>query len=305
MRPLPSRLTLRVRAFFSSDWEECVPLRWAGQFAVGAVPGLFILFTIMHMAAQTQTTGQSGSAASIIPLLSASAIADTPAFHRLKTSPSSIALAEVQFRAPRAEAAPTAQRVLTVTKRTSPLRVDFRAPRQQWQHLSASTRSDIDQGLARSRRWERVVLHGTGSTTSAPRLLQRYHSNVQGVPEGMAWHFVIGNGKGAADGSILATDGWQRAIPAASGRDPGTRYTSISVCLAGDFHEQPPTDAQLQALSELMDYFGIKLGHLPLSAHEGARGDLARCLGDKFPLQQIQQAWEADTPPSSAAAVRP
>ena len=204
----------------------------------------------------------------------------------------------VQFRQPRDIAPAAASRVLTVTKRTTPLRVNFRAPRQQWKHLTAGVRRDIDSGLCASKQWQRVILHGTGSSQGTPRLLQRYHADVQGVPEGRAWHFIIGNGNGTGDGHIEATEGWKRGVPAASGRDPGTRYTSISVCLAGDFHAHGPTEGQLEALKELMDYLGIKLGTIGLGAHEDARGDMAGCLGIKFPLAEIQEAWNrASEPP--------
>lgn len=293
MRLLSSRLTSRVRAFLQSDWEDCAPLRWAGQLAVGAVPGLLIVITLMNMAARTPSPGASGTAASIIPLLSTSGMADTRAFHRVNTAPHAAIMPSVQFRQPRNAAPTLASRVLTVTKRTSPLRVNFKAPRQEWKHLTAAARSDIDQGLAASKQWQRVVLHGTGTSRGNARLLQRYHHDVQGVPEGMAWHFIIGNGHGAGDGSVEATEGWKRGIPAASGRDPGTRYTSISVCLAGDFQAQGPTEAQLEALKELMDYLGIKLGDIRLDGHEDAHGGMATCLGEKFPLHEIRAVWES------------
>lgn len=269
-----------------------MPLRWAGQLAIGALPGMLIVFTLMRLAAQTPSAGTSGTAASIIPLLSTQGMADTPAFHRVKAVTSGAAMTGVQFRAPREEAPVTAQRVLTVTKRSTPLRINFKAPRQEWRHLTSGTRSDIDQGLRASKQWERVVLHGTGSSQGSTRLLQRYHSDVQGVPEGAAWHFIIGNGHGSKDGGIEASEGWRRGVPAASGRDPGTRYTSISVCLAGEFQTHGPTEAQLEALNELLDYLGIKLGNLHLNGHEDARGRLAGCLGAKFPLEEIRSAWE-------------
>lgn len=292
MRPSSSRLTSRVRAFFQSDWENCVPLRWAGQLAAGALPGLLVVITLMNMAAKNPTAGASGTVASIIPLLSASGMADTPAFHRVNTLLPAATMPGVQFRQPRDVAPATASRVLTVTKRTTPLQVNFKAPRQQWTHLTASIRQDIDDGLSANRQWQRVVLHGSGSSDGSPRLLQRYHADVQGVPEGMAWHFIIGNGHGLGDGSIEATEGWKRGIPAASGRDPGTRYTSISVCMAGDFQSHGPSQAQLEALNELMDYLGIKLGDIRLGGHEDAGGRLASCLGTKFPITEIQAAWD-------------
>jgi hypothetical protein len=47
---------------------------------------------------------------------------------------------------------------------------------------------------------------------------------------------------------------------------------------------------QLQALDELMDYLGMKLGVVPISAHDAGGTGHGRCLGPKFPLDQIIQA---------------
>lgn len=281
---LTTRLNARVRAYLASDWEDCVLLRWSAQILVGALPGLLILIAVMRMASHGHPSGaHAGQVASLIPLLSASAIADTPAFHRLDVAKSQDLGAEVQFRLPRAEAPAMLSKVRATPAPSSSEQVDFDAPRTHWQHLTSSVRSDIDEGLTRAPQWERVVLHGTGNATGSTRRLKRYLNDVRGVPEGLAWHFVIGNGEGSADGLIEATDGWKRALPAASGGDPGLRYTSISVCLAGDFHERPPTKAQLEALDELLDYISVKLGNIPVATHADARGERAGCLGEMFP----------------------
>lgn len=291
-------MNTRLRALADSDWEDCVPLRWAAQFALGAIPGLLVVLAIMHLAeSSSPEKRQHGvSAASMIPLLSASALADHPTFHRLAPT-RSVALREAQFRIPDAEAPVlTARRVLTVTKRSSPLPVNFKAPRQIWTKLDGDTRQQIDAGRPAAQNWQKVMLHGSGSARGSARLLDRYQTVVKGKADGAGYHFVIGNGQGSHDGRIEVTDRWLKAGTAGAhaGND-----SQISVCLVGDFQRQPPSQAQLEALDELLDYLGLKLGVIPVSAHcslpgeagaEAADKDSSHCLGPKFPAEQILKA---------------
>lgn len=291
-------LNTRLRALADSDWEDCVPLRWAAQFALGAIPGLLVVVAILHLA-ETSSPEQRKhgvSAASIVPLLSASALADHPTFHRLAAN-HSVALREAQFRIPDANA-PTRgmrgdKRVLNVTKRSSPLPVKFDAPRQGWKSLDAATRQQIDAAQPEAQGWNQIILHGSGSIRGNAKLLDRYQAMVKGKAEGAQYHFVIGNGQGAADGRIEVTDRWARnrqAIHADQMKGDG-----IHICLVGDFHQSPPTQAQLEALDELFDYLSLKLGDVPIKAHGATEQESNLVLGPKFPLEQILSAIEPGT----------
>lgn len=285
MRLERDSLNTRLRALADSEWEDCVPLRWAAQFALGAIPGLLVVVAILHLAESTTTQHRKHgvSAASMIPLLSASALADNPAFHRLAQA-RSLAMTEAQFRVPNANGTShRPKRVLNVTKRSSPLPVNFSAPRQQWQVLDVETRREIDAATPTPQKWSGVVLHGSGTVRGSATLLDRYQAQVKGRTDGAGYHFVIGNGQGAPDGRIQVTEKWKQAAA-------GHEASRISVCLVGDFLQRPPTQMQLQALDELMDYLGMKLGVVPVSAHEAGGKGNERCLGPKFPLEQIIQA---------------
>lgn len=276
-------LKARFRTFASSDWEECVTLRWGAQLLAGALPGLVIMLAIMHMAHTVPTSRQQRiSAASIVPLLSASALADNPAFHRLTASQAEV-LPEVQFRQPSVDMpVRSAKRVLNVIKRTSPLPVNFASPRQHWQHLDGNSRTKIDGSVVRGREWQGIVLHGSGVERGNSRLLARYRAGVQGQVQASVYHFVIGNGNGAKDGQIEVTDRWA-ALPEDD--------ASISICLVGDFQEHAPTKAQLEALDELVDYLSIKMGSLKIEAHSLNAEAPTGCLGGKFPSVQILRAF--------------
>ena len=147
-----------------------------------------------------------------------------------------------------------------------------------------ASRREVDAGAKASGVWQRVVLHGTASTQGALKLLDRYQTNVQGVAGGTPYHFVIGNGSGSGDGQIEVSSRWKKGEAtevAALGEG------SIQVCMVGDFQHQAPTKAQLEALDELLDYLALKIGNLPIATHEGVSGTSSRCMGAKFPIEQI------------------
>ncbi len=203
--------------------------------------------------------------ASIIPLLSASGLADSAAFHRLKFESSVAASQRPQFRLPDASKMPVKE-IAMASQAATP--VDFNAPRTAWKHLSPAVRARIDAGLAQHRDWQGMVLHGSRSSHGTAKLMDRYDATVRGMEQGSAYHFIIGNGAGAQDGLIETSRRWSQA---------GDDSSSISVCLVGDFNEKAPSKAQLEAVDELMDYLSIKLGKMELTSHAGSS-----CLGTKF-----------------------
>ncbi|MDB6075123.1 MAG: N-acetylmuramoyl-L-alanine amidase [Verrucomicrobiaceae bacterium] len=209
--------------------------------------------------------------ASIIPLLSASGLTDSSAFHRLKFEPSAAATHTPQFRVPDINKVPMKNAVVSPTAAAA---VNFSAPRTAWKHLSPAVRAQVDASLAQHRDWQRIVLHGSGSSHGNAKLMDRYDVSVRGMEQGSNYHFIIGNGAGAQDGLIETSRRWAQA---------GDASSCVSVCLVGDFNEQAPSNAQMEAVDELMDYLSIKLGQMELSPHSAAKGSVSSCLGTKFP----------------------
>jgi hypothetical protein len=268
-----------------SFWETA-SARWLAQIMVGALPGLLLLATLLHAARTLDPQATQGSsAASMVPLLAAGHLGSTEAFQRRQAAHVEIPL----VRAPSLLAAAPAAASSSARQRKA-LPVDFSQPRVQWQQLGKEQRSQLDAGLARPAHWERVVLHGSRAGVGGGLLLERYHTQVLGIDTGLAHHFVIGNGHGAADGAISVSDRWQAGLTPADMAEPELRVGSISICLVGDFHHSEPTAAQLAALDELLDYLRIKLGALPVTTHRELTG--SSCLGPCFPEQELLEALQ-------------
>lgn len=266
-----------------SFWESA-SARWLAQILVGALPGLLLLATLLSAARTLDPQATQGSsAASMVPLLAAGHLGSTQAFQRRGHGHEERSM----VRAPRRMVQQQPVGATAVTTGSSP-QVDFSQPRVQWQQLAAAQRKQVDTGLARPAHWERVVLHGSRAGVGGGSLLERYHTQVLGIDTGLAHHFVIGNGHGAADGAISVSDRWQAGLTPADISEAELRVGSISICLVGDFQQSGPTAAQLAALDELLDYLRIKLGALPVTTHRALSG--SSCLGQHFPEQAILSA---------------
>lgn len=299
MFTVSQRLIERVRAILGPDWEENTLVRWGAQLAAGALPGLVLVAMIMRVASQPTHAGRDGNEASmIIPLFSASTLADTAAFHRLTFKSEGIASKAVQFRLSLpGNATSDVGRSSATAGKALPVIVNFASPRTTWTHLSGRVRGDIDAGISASTTWKRIVFHGTGSTHGALRLLDRYQSSVQHVAGGAPYHFVIGNGSGSGAGEVEVSPRWKAGDEAIV---RGSDHEDIHICLVGDFQHQAPGKAQLEALDELLDYLSLKLGSLPVSAHDSRTNEASQCMGPKFPLEQVLNAGKQSHSSSSS-----
>ena len=109
--------------------------------------------------------------------------------------------------------------------------------------------------------WRHIVLHHSATPGGNVAAFEAWHrSGSRRFALGMAYHFVIGNGRGMRDGELVAGSRWRRqqqgAHIAARLRDEQTGANlaaeSIGVCLVGNFEHAAPTRAQLATLRRLV-----------------------------------------------------
>lgn len=89
-------------------------------------------------------------------------------------------------------------------------------------------------GLAENR-WKRIVIHHSASRHGDAAQLARTHQSM-GLA-GLGYHFVIGNGRGMADGELHVAERWLRQQPGAHVAGPESlayNRDSIGFCLVGD-----------------------------------------------------------------------
>jgi N-acetyl-anhydromuramyl-L-alanine amidase AmpD len=110
-------------------------------------------------------------------------------------------------------------------------------------------------------RWDAIVIHHSGKPYGTPSSLAAEHKarNLAGL----GYHFVIGNGRGIADGELHVGYRWLGQFPGAhvaGVQQAAMNERSIGVCLVGDGQQGPFSDAQVARLSQLVTALSRELG---------------------------------------------
>jgi hypothetical protein len=72
----------------------------------------------------------------------------------------------------------------------------------RWRYLTPAVRRAIDDAHVARNRWKYIVVHNSGTRQGNARIFDYYHRHVRRMPNGLAYHFVIGNGTSTGDGQI-------------------------------------------------------------------------------------------------------
>jgi N-acetyl-anhydromuramyl-L-alanine amidase AmpD len=116
------------------------------------------------------------------------------------------------------------------------------------------------------------------------------------MQNGLAYHFVIGNGASSGNGQIEIGSRWTRQI---NGGHVASNYLndiSIGICLVGDLNRDLPTKAQLEALDELCSYLRGRVGKVKgkaaiVKGHKEINPKPTDCPGDRFPLSFLRKRF--------------
>jgi N-acetyl-anhydromuramyl-L-alanine amidase AmpD len=129
------------------------------------------------------------------------------------------------------------------------------------------------------------VLHHTASHAGSVEEIHEAHLG-KGW-EGIGYHFVIGNGEGMGDGMIEPTFRWREQMHGAHAGKSEYNQQGIGVVLVGNFEEESPSAAQLEAVTRLVatlkqDYGISSENVIP---HRDVKATL--CPGKNFPLAAV------------------
>ena len=101
---------------------------------------------------------------------------------------------------------------ITVTKSSGAYNVDFTASRPRWKHLTRAVRERIDAAAAPRGRWGHVVVHNSATKRGNAKVFEYYHRQVRGMGDGLAYHFVIGNGTYSGKGEVEVGSRWDSQL---------------------------------------------------------------------------------------------
>ena len=166
------------------------------------------------------------------------------------------------------------------------------SPHKSYSYLRASTRAAIDHAPVRRGRWKYVIVHNSGTREGNARVFDIYHLRVRHMKNGLAYHFVIGDGHGSGDGQIEIGHRWTAQLNGGHVASDYLNDISLGICLVGDFNRDVPTKAQIGALEELIGYLRDRVGKTQgrkaiVYAHKEINPRPTDCPGDRFPYSWL------------------
>jgi N-acetyl-anhydromuramyl-L-alanine amidase AmpD len=165
-----------------------------------------------------------------------------------------------------------------------------------YRYLTSSVVDAIRRAPVKRRRWQFIVVHNSGTRQGNARVFDYYHKHVRRMQNGLAYHFVIGNGTSSGNGQIEVGDRWRRQINGGHVHSDYLNNISLGICLVGDFNRDQPTRAQLDACEELIRFLRDRCGKtergtIPVKPHREMNPPrwATDCPGDDFPYSWFRR----------------
>ena len=136
----------------------------------------------------------------------------------------------------------------------------FGGSETHYKYLTRSVRDAIDDAHVASHRWRYIVVHNSGTAQGNAKAFDYYHRYVRKMPNGLAYHFVIGNGTSSGNGAIEIGPRWINQINGGHVHSDYLNSIALGICLVGDYNKTKPTKQQLEALEELIGYLRKRVG---------------------------------------------
>jgi len=159
-----------------------------------------------------------------------------------------------------------------------------------YRYLTSATIDAIRRAPVQRARWKFVIVHNSGTRQGNARAFDFYHRRIRRMKNGLAYHFVIGNGTSSRNGQIEIGDRWRQQIRGGHVHSDYMNNIGLGICLVGDFNRDQPTRAQLEACEELIRYLRERCGQsegrsLMVRPHREVNPPrwATDCPGDAFP----------------------
>jgi LysM repeat protein len=155
--------------------------------------------------------------------------------------------------------------------------------------LTSAIQQSITAAPVKTGRWKNIIIHHAAVKEGTLKSLDRYHREERRMENGLAYHFLIGNGNGLGDGVIAVGNRWKKQLDGGHLASVAQNRTAIGICLIGNFDQTKPTAKQLQSLEALSRAL-MKRCQLPASAvktHQQINVIHTRCPGRLFPTKEF------------------
>jgi hypothetical protein len=145
----------------------------------------------------------------------------------------------------------------------------------------------IERAHVQRGRWKYIVIHHSGVDSGTVQGMDRYHREIRHMENGLAYHFVIGNGNGMGDGEVAVGRRWTEQLDGGHVAREAQNRIALGICLVGNFDQDKPTRKQMASLESLVEALLTRCA-LPVSAvktHQQINVMHTRCPGRNFPAR--------------------
>ncbi|PYJ84838.1 MAG: hypothetical protein DME22_11240 [Verrucomicrobia bacterium] len=108
----------------------------------------------------------------------------------------------------------------------------------------------LPKGLGRIRieqgKWKYIVIHHSASPNASVKGMDYYHRVERHMENGLAYHFVIGNGHAMKDGEIAIGHRWTAQLDGGHLASEALNKKAVGICMVGNFDEDRPTKRQMR-----------------------------------------------------------
>lgn len=141
--------------------------------------------------------------------------------------------------------------------------------------------------------WRRIVVHHSAIKYGNARKYDAAHRQ-RGMQNGLAYHFVIGNGIDSGDGEIEVGPRWNKQLLGGHVKSYKLNLTAIGICLVGNFEQTHPSKKQLDAFTQLMDWLQgeVLRKKVEFAGHRELKGEQTICPGKNFPLAAMHARFQ-------------
>ena len=150
---------------------------------------------------------------------------------------------------------------------------------------------DIQSGTP-IRPWRTIVVHHSATESGNAALFDKYHREAKHMENGLAYHFVIGNGKGSGDGEVEVSPRWTYQLQGGHVDREEVNELGIGIWMVGDYTKSPPTPAQMEAVLRLLGQLQVDFD-IPterIFGHCEINSKPTICPGPKLPMEKVRAA---------------
>lgn len=140
--------------------------------------------------------------------------------------------------------------------------------------------------------WKRIVVHHSAIKYGNVKKYDRAHRE-RGMKNGLAYHFVIGNGIDSGDGEIEIGPRWTKQLHGGHVKNHAVNLNSIGICLVGNFEKNHPSKRQLNSFTQLVDWLqkDVLKKKTLFAGHKDLKGEQTVCPGRNFPLAAMHARY--------------